>query len=88
MFVAVLFFVDKNLQKDEPRVWNELRAAWDAKFDVDSDEGVGWDNQRYGQLLWGAELGDAQKQVTVVRTYMCRHESHGKPRQVHAWPGI
>jgi len=88
MFVAVLFFVDKNLRRDEPRVWNELRTAWDAKFGVDPDEGVTWENQRYGQLLWGGEFGDAQKQVTVVRPYMGPPESHGKPRQVHAWPGI
>ena len=32
LFVAVLFFVDKNLRDGEPRVWRELNAAWDAKF--------------------------------------------------------
>jgi len=88
MFVAVLFFVDKNLRKDEPRVWNELRAAWDAKFGVDSDEAVGWGDRRYGQLLWGGELGDGDKFVTVMRPYTGPPERHGKPRPVPAWPGI
>ena len=29
LFVVVLFFVDKNLLDGEPRVWNQLNAAWD-----------------------------------------------------------
>ena len=32
LFVAVLFFVDKNLRDGEPLVWRELNAALDAKF--------------------------------------------------------
>ena len=65
LFVAVLFFVDKNLRDGEPRVWNELNAAWDAKFGLATGGRPTWDDQRYGSLVLGGFIGDGGVNATV-----------------------
>ena len=53
LFVAVLFFVDKNLRDGEPRVWRELNAAWDAKFGLAPGGRPTWADDRYGSIVSG-----------------------------------
>ena len=65
LFVAVLFFVDKNLRDGEPRVWRELNAAWDAKFGPAPGERPTRDDQRYGSIVSGVFSGDGGVLVTV-----------------------
>ena len=45
LFVAAPFFVDKNLQDGEPRVWRELNVAWDAKFGLAPGGRPTWDDK-------------------------------------------
>ena len=47
LFVAVLFFVDKNLRDGKPRVWRELNAAWDAKFGLPAGGRPTWDDDPF-----------------------------------------
>ena len=65
VFVAVLYFVDKNLRDGEPRVWNELNAAWDAKFGLAPGGRPTWDDQRYCSLVLGGFIGDGGGNATV-----------------------
>jgi len=65
LFVAVLFFVDKDLRDGEPRVWRELCAAWDAKFGLAPGEEPGWRDESYGSLLLGGFYGGGGVDVTV-----------------------
>ena len=58
LFVAVLFFVIKNLRDGEPWVWKELNVARDAKFGLAPWGRPTWDDQRYGSLLLGEFYGD------------------------------
>ena len=66
LFVAVLFFVDKNLRDGEPRVWRELNSAQDAKFGLPTGGGrPTWDDQHYDSLLLGGFYGDGGVNATV-----------------------
>ena len=65
LFVAVVFYVDKNLRDGEPRVWNELNSAWDAKFGLAPGGRPGWDDQRYGSIVSGGFSGDGGVYATV-----------------------
>ena len=54
LFVAVLFFADKNLPDGVPRVWRELNAAWDAKFGLAPGGGQPtWAYDRYSSIVSG-----------------------------------